>query len=700
MERAPLLVEIRCEEIPARMIPQAAADLAARIGAILDQAGLPRGAATAWGGSRRIAVRIEAVAERQDDRDEQVLGPPASAAFGADGALTPAGLGFAKKQGVAPEALARIRTDKGEYVGFRRRIAGKEVGAILAAGLPAAVAGMSFPKSMRWADGTHRWVRPVHGLLALHGSRPLPVALFGVTAEASTEGHRFLASGPVPVKHPDDYAKTLEAAFVVADPLERRARLDRRLGEAAAERGGDLVADAALLDEIADLVEWPGVVVGAFDAAFLDLPEEILITTLRHHQKAFCVRSKGRLAPLFLSVANTDRDRAGHVRRGNEWVVSGRLEDARFFWREDRKRTLDSRVADLAKVTFHAKVGSYADKAVALADLAERVARAAGLPPEAAAAAREAGRLAKTDLVTGLVGEFPELQGIVGGLLARAEGHDGAVAAAIYEHYRPAGAVDALPETGPGAALAIADKLHTTAALIAAGETPTGSRDPFGLRRATSGIFRILEGRGYPLSVAELCALVGDDDRLYAFLLERLENWLAERGYTRNEIAAVEKRKIADTTFDGWPLPRILARLEFLRSCRGHADFDRLVDLTKRIDNICSQTIEAIRSARERGFEPGGHVESHPSALALRAFHGRAQATVRDASEANDFRRVLSSLVEYVEPIARFFEDILVLDREDMNATVARHRLLEDVKATLTHDFDIRELAGQADRRS
>lgn len=700
MERAPLLVEIRCEEIPARMIPQAAADLAARLGAILDQAGLAHGPSTAWGGSRRVAVRVEDVAPRQEDRDEQVLGPPASAAFGAGGAMTPAGVGFARKQGIDPAALVRIKTDKGEYVGFSRRVEGREVGTILAAGLPAAVASMSFPKTMRWADGTPRWVRPVHGLLALHGKTPLAIELFGVRSDSSTEGHRFLSSGPVVVGHPDAYAKALEAAFVVADPAERRARLDRRLREAAAERGGELVEDGGLLDEIADLVEWPGVVVGTFETGFLDLPEEILITTLRHHQKSFSVRAKGRLLPVFLSVANTDRDRAGHVRRGNEWVVSGRLEDARFFWREDRKRTLDSRVADLAKVTFHAKAGSYADKAEALADLAERIARAAGLRDDEAAAAREAGRLAKTDLVTGLVGEFPELQGVVGGLLARAEGIDAAVAAAIYEHYRPAGASEAVPDTGAGAALSIADKLHTTASLIAAGETPTGSRDPFGLRRATSGIFRVLEAKGFTLSVTQLCGLVGDDDRLYVFLLERLENWLAERGFTKHEVSAVQKRKISDTAFDTWSLPRILARLEFLRSFRGHADFDRLVDLTKRIDNICTQTGPAIAAEIERGFSPGGFVESQPAALELRAFHERTAPKVRAASDGSDFPGVLSLLLDYVAPIGRFFEEVLVLDRDNLDATIARHGLLQDVKATLTQDFDIRELAGQADRRS
>jgi glycyl-tRNA synthetase beta chain len=485
--KAPLLIEIGCEEIPARMIPAAASDLAARTGAILDQAGLAHGAVSSWGGTRRLAVRIDDVEARQADRSEQVLGPPASAAFDAGGKPTSAAAGFARKQGVAPEALRRIETEKGVYAGFQRDVAGRSVGEVLASTFPAAVAAMAFPKTMRWGSGAHRWVRPVHWLLAIHGGDVLPIELFEVRAGGSSMGHRFLAQGAVKIADPGAYAGALRAAFVLADPDERRKALSRRLAEAAAAAGGELVEDASLLEEVVDLVEWPGVVAGRFDDRFLDLPREILVTTLRHHQKSFSVQRGYKLLPVFLSVANTDRDPAGHVRRGNEWVVSGRLEDARFFWDEDRRTPLSARLETLRRVTFHQKVGSYADKAERVANLAAEIARRVGLDDQRdIAVARDAGRLAKTDLVTGLVGEFPELQGIAGGLLLRGEGSDPAVADGVYEHYKPVGPEDGVPSSVTGAIVSLADKLDTVAALTAVGEAPTGSRDPFGLRRAAN----------------------------------------------------------------------------------------------------------------------------------------------------------------------------------------------------------------------
>ncbi|HKQ62344.1 MAG TPA: glycine--tRNA ligase subunit beta, partial [Candidatus Polarisedimenticolaceae bacterium] len=380
MSSAPLLLELGCEEIPARMIATAATDLAARVVAILDRAKLPHGPVQAWGGTRRLSVHVAEVAARVADERKLLLGPPAAAAFGADGTPTPAAIGFARKQGIDPATLGRVETDKGSYAGVERVVLGRSLGELLAEGLPAAVAAMSFPKTMRWGTGAHRWVRPLHWLAALHGGEPLPLELFGVRAGRVSNGHRFLAPGPVDVAHADGYAAALRAAYVVIDPAERRRLLEERLAQAAARVGGALVPDAELLDEVADLVEWPGVVVGRFDPDFLDLPREILVTTLRHHQKSFCVQTSSGLSNSFLAVANTDRDPAGHVQRGNEWVVSGRLADARFFWDEDRKRPLADRLEELAKVAFHARLGSYREKAQRIerraAELAERLSAA------------------------------------------------------------------------------------------------------------------------------------------------------------------------------------------------------------------------------------------------------------------------------------------------------------------------------------
>ena len=574
--RAPLLLEIGCEEIPARMIQGAAADLAARVGEILVGAGLTHGPVTGWGGSRRLAVRVEDVPARQPDRDEQVLGPPVKAAFAPDGSPTAALIGFARKQGIDAALLAPVETDRGSYAGFRRSVPGKPLEEVLQAAFPRAVETMSFPKTMRWAEGKHRWVRPVHWLLAVHGDRHLPLTLFGISAEPASRGHRFLASGPVPVPAAAAYAEALEKARVLVETGERRRRIEGLLRAAAAGEGGALVEDAALLDEVADLVEWPGVVVGHFDPSFLDLPRDILVTTLRHHQKAFSVQSEGRLLPLFLSVANTDRDPQGHVRRGNEWVVSGRLTDARFFWEEDRKRTLESRLTDLERVAFHAKSGNYRSKVERMAsiawDLAEYLANR-GVRIAEQRDVKQAALLSKCDLVTGLVGEFPELQGIVGGLLLQREQAPSAVVSAIREHYLPAMAGDPIPETELGRLISLVDKLDTINELIGAGERPSGSRDPFAMRRAANGVYRIVLEAKWPLSVRYAWAVLGQDMSTWSFLDERLSLFFLEEGFSGAEIRAVLQAG-GGTAVDRMVSGDMQSRLMAVREKRGSPEFD------------------------------------------------------------------------------------------------------------------------------
>lgn len=683
--KAALLVEIGCEEIPARMIPAAAADLASRVLGILDDARLSHGAATAWGGTRRLAVRVDGVEGSQASREELVLGPPASAAFAPDGSPTPAGAGFARKQGIEPGDLERVETDKGVYAGFRRTRGGEGIGTILAGALAGAVAGMSFPKTMRWGSAEHRWVRPAHWVVALHGETLLPVRVLGVESGRASRGHRFLATSRPEIGSATDYEAALRGAHVVVDPAERRRVLAERLASKAKAAGGDLVADAELLDEVGDLVEWPGVVLGRFDEDFLALPREILVTTLRHHQKAFSIARDGRLVNAFLSVANTDRDPAGHIRRGNEWVVSGRLEDARFFWGEDRKRPLADRVDDLAKVVFHRKVGSYRDKSEAVASLAASLAARLGLDAERAAAAA---RLCKADLVTGLVGEFPELQGVVGGLLLEAEGVDPRIARAVYEHYRPAGADDAVPESDLGAAVSVADKLHTIGALLAAGENPSGSRDPFGLRRAANGVFRVILARGWPLGLDDLGAS--------PFLRERLEGFLRERGATPNEIAAVLLAGGGAAARE--PLPSIAERLEAIGAIRGRDDFARLVDLVKRVANIRKKNAERVAAA-ESGSRAGESPETDPDAAALAEYLDGARAEIDAAAARRDWRRVVDLTAGFVDPVDRFFEKVLVVNPDDPSATHRRLRLLGTLETLLTRHFDVRELPGQAERR-
>lgn len=697
MSAAPLLLEVGCEEIPARMIPSAVSELARRCEEILDRAGLAHGRVAAWGGSRRLAVRLDNVADRQEDREQLVVGPPAAVAFDSAGKATAAGLGFARKVGAPADRLTTIDNDKGTYAALRRTVSGRSIAEILADALPAAVAGMAFPKTMRWGEGEHRWVRPVHWLVALHGSEVLPLELFGIQAGRDSVGHRFLGRASVPILHPDDYAAVLESACVLVDPAERRKRLAAELERAAGEGGGRLIQDAALLDEVVDLVEWPGVVAGRIDPSFLDLPRELLVTTLRHHQKCFSVEgARGELRPAFLAVTNTNGDPSGHVRRGNEWVVSGRLEDARFFWKEDRRLTLAARLPRLEGVAFHTKCGSYASKAERIANLAEKIARSIGLGEEDRDSVREASRLCKADLVTSLVGEFPELQGVIGGLLLEREGAPPAVARGVYEHYRPVGASDPIPDTVEGSVVAIADRLDTVAQLISAGERPTGSRDPLGLRRSANGIFRTVLGRSWSLSMQNLSELAGD--ATVSFLLERLQAFFRDEGYTPKEISAVFQPRISDTAVFSWTLPDIKARLDAIKGVRGRDDFRQLVKLVERVDNIVVKNpqkfLDIVGDCESLDYQ-----ESEIAALELERLLMQQRPVIDRYSHEHRYGDILTVLAKFVQPVDRFFQEVLVLDSANPAATSKRRELLVELKDILTRSFDIRELAGQADKR-
>ena len=699
-DRPVLLLEIGCEEIPARMIPRAAEDLREIVVQILDEASLAHGEARSWGGSRRLTVFVDAVEGRQPDRDEQVLGPPARVAFDEAGEPTRAAAGFAKKQGIDPSELDTIETAKGPYAGFRRSVRGRSVGELLGRDLPAAVAAMSFPKMMRWADGRPRWVRPVHWILALHGREPVDLELFGIRSGRTSAGHRFLAEGPVEVAEPGAYESALAAGSVVADPVRRREKIAALLEAGARELGGSLVEDEGLLREVADLVELPGVVRGSFAPDFLSLPRELLVTTLRHHQKCFSVQDeKGDLLPGFLAVANTDRDPSGHIRRGNEWVVGGRLDDARFFWNEDRKQGLAERFPALENVVFHAALGSYADKARRMEALAARLAERLGMPAPRVEQCAEAARVAKIDLVTGTVGEFPELQGRVGGLMLRAEGRDPDVAGAVYAHYQPQGPEDELPPGDSGCVVSVADKLDSVACLLAAGEVPTGSRDPFGLRRATSGIFRIVFEREWPVSLADLLDLAGERETGAGFLGDRLRHFLRERGATVSEILAVLRPEVDAAGFLEWQLPDVAARLAAIGTVRRRPDFAHLADLTKRVDNILTKGREILRDAKGGEDEAAAWVEDREAALALAELVRSQSARIDDLAAARDYRAVVDALAGFVDPVERFFTDVLVLDPEHPVATLRRGELLAQLKDVLTRCFDIRELAGEADRR-
>lgn len=707
-ERRTLLIEIGCEEIPARMLEGAATDLAAVVTGLLDRAEVAHGEARALWTPRRLTVIVADTATHTASKEQTLLGPPAAAAWGADGAPAPALLGFAKKQGLDPAAFTRIETERGIYAGARVSAGGKSLGEVLAAGFAQGVARMQFPKSMRWGQGEHRFVRPVHWLVALAGDEVLPLELFGVAAGRTTRGHRALAPGEHVIETADDYVQVLAAAHVTVDPARRHALLEDQLAACAQAEGGRAVPDAELLAESNGLVEHPGVLTGAFDERFAQLlPREVLQTCLRHHQKAFTIVGERGLLPAFAVAVNVAADPQGHVRRGHEWVVGGRLEDALFFWQEDRKRTLAERAPALDGVVFHKDLGTYAQKSRRVARLARALGERLGLDAAATGTLERAALLARCDLISGLVGEFPELQGVAGGLLASADGEPETVARAIYDLYRPASADDELPSTREGRLLGLADRLDTLAGGFAVGLVPSGSKDPFALRRAGTGaVLLALAESGLDLREACDLALAGfvggesgpdlraraDETRapLVAFLLERFAGWAERDGARYDEIAAV--RAVAGE--GPLVLDDLARRLAALRGVRGSADFLALAAASKRVRNILAQ-------ANERGerVAPGADGD----ALALPAERALADtlALAEDAagSGGRDYEATLRRLAGLRPDVDRFFDEILVMD-EDARVRRARLGLLARIHALASATVEMAELVVEGHERS
>ena len=525
MERE-VLIEIGVEELPAAWLPGLTRQLAEKLEARLRELRLaPLAPIEAFSTPRRLTVRVARIAERQEDLDETVSGPPVSAAFAADGAPTPAALGFAKKQGVAFDQLGRVTTPKGEYLAFHRRIRGRSAVDALPDVLTGLLRDLAFPKAMHWdatlEDGRGELLfgRPIRWLLFLYGGRVVPFTIGRTPAAAGslvqevpsgavTYGHRFLATSgragrAVKVRSFEEYEAKLAEHFVVLSHAERRGRIARELEMHARRLGGRvaLKEHAALVEEVADLVEYPGVVAGFFDAGFLSLPQEVLTTTLVHHQHYFpVVHDGGGLKEAFLAVVNTQPRDERLIAKNAERVVTARLRDAKFFWESDRRQPLASRRDRLHTVVFHKKLGSYRDKAERIEALAQWIASEAFGRADAAPHAARAAHLAKCDLTTDMVFEFPELQGTMGGVYAKAEGEPEEVWKAIYFHYLPVGVESEAPPSAEPlgtaavswAALSLADKADTFAALTLAGERATGSRDPFALRRQVQGAVRIL----------------------------------------------------------------------------------------------------------------------------------------------------------------------------------------------------------------
>jgi glycyl-tRNA synthetase beta chain len=717
-----LLLEIGCEELPAGWLP----GLTNQVGEIVD-AQLrahrlpPESPVETYSTPRRLTVRIVRIPERQSDLEELVNGPPVSASFKPDGSATPAAAGFAAKQGVDVAALERIQTPKGEYLAFRRRQRGKSTVDVLPDVLRDSLRGLQFPKAMRWdailedGKGDLPFGRPIRWLLYLYGGRVVPFSIArtaaaqtsqvqDVSSGAVTYGHRFLttsgrAGRAIKVRSFDEYRARLLENFVILERAERHNKIAREL-DAKAQRLHGRVSrtvnhETGLLLEVPDLVEYPSVVAGTFALEFLELPQEVLTTTLIHHQHYFPVEGEdGKLKNAFLAVINTEPDNERTIARNAERVVSARLRDARFFWEADRKIPLESRIDRLGTLLFHKKLGTYKEKAERIAKLAEWIAgEALGADEATAKLAGRAARLAKADLATDMVREFTELQGVMGGVYARAEGQPEEVWKAIYFHYLPIGVeADAPPSKAQlgkaaitWAAVSLADKLDTIVGLFAAGEKPTGSRDPYGLRRAAHGVFKILvdlpliTGGRAPLVQKLLDAAkdgfpaawdINQLIHLHAFLIERLEFVLESRGLDVRNVRAVTRGRAASNFSSIRPSDE-LKKLSVLPEFTDTPEFQELAIAFKRVKNIVKDLPDdEFRLAESTGAAIDVAL---PAERALLDEIEQRRGVIEGAAAVGDgYREAFAQAARFKPAVDQFFKDVLVMDP---NPDVRRNRL-------------------------
>ncbi len=674
-----LLLEIGVEELPASFVVPALAELRRSLEERLAAKRLSHGASRVWGTPRRLAVRVEAVAGTSPDLRRQVLGPPLKAAFAPDGSPTKAGEKFAQAHRRTLEELLRVQTPKGEYLAVEVEERGESAEVLLPAALSEVVHILHFPKSMRWGDVEQTFARPVQWLVALHGTAVLHFVFGDVRSGRETRGHRFLAPDPFPLAHAQDYAAALDKSHVVADISERRSRIQKAVREKAASAGGVLRDDEDLLDEVTQLVELPCPVLGSFEERHLDLPPEVLVQEMRSHQRYFSVvDGTGKLLPRFVAVSNTPVRDEATSRRGYERVLSARLSDGRFFFDEDRKTPLAARVPELDRVVWQGQLGSYGEKVERICALAVWLAREVGLASLVPTVERAA-LLAKADLVTGMVGEFPELQGIMGREYALASGEPKEVALAIAEHYLPRGASDPLPTEDAGALVGLADRLDTLAGLFALRKQPSASADPFGLRRACLGVIRVILGRSYRLPLGKAL------DEALRPLAKKLPK--ANLGETRLELLEFFRGRLKALWTEGVradvveavlstgfeDLRGAQARVQALAALVETPEFLPLAESVKRAVNILEKQGGDIQ-----GDTPQESLFEQPAERMLYRDAQAARAEVSAALAREDVPGALAAAAALRGPVATFFEGVRVM-ADDAAVRENRVRLLRAV---------------------
>ncbi len=687
------LLEIGCEEIPARMLPRALQSFRELLQEAFSSRGLLDSAPIeVFATPRRLVARCRQLALRAPDRRSEIIGPPRHVAFDGGGKPTRAAESFAAKQDIPVAKLKSVQTPKGEYIAAVRTVPGALATRILPEILPALIAQIDFPRSMVWANqSSSRFIRPVRWLVGILNGKPLRLSFGEVHAGVVTFGHRFLAPSPIRVRTSDEFLARLRRSFVLVDPTERQARVEEKVQALLEVRGLRLRHDPALLEEIVYLNEFPTPVLGSFDDAFLSLPEEILITVMRDHQKHFAVTDRqGRLAPHFVAVINLDRDR-GRITKNHERVLRARFDDARFFWQSDQRLSLAERVSILDRTTFESRLGSYGDKTHRLRGLARWIGErllSGGTSGVSLEAIDRAALLAKCDLTTEMVGEFPELQGQVGGLYARAEGEPEEVALAIYDHYLPVTPDDPCPRNLTGAIVSVADKMDTVAGLFGAGLEPTGSSDPLALRRQTQASLRVLLDKRLHLALPELGSFALGQfegqgslarprgEALAAFLrfLEERARYIFRevRGFAYDEVNAVLGAGAEDVV-------EAAARLEALREIRPTENFEPLAVAFKRIRNILEKAGPAeswqLPAINREYLREEAERELYGAFLKLRD-------RVQPLKQSKRYRQALELIASLRPAVDHFFDKVLVMSPE---ADLQKNRLT--LLAALLREF-------------
>jgi glycyl-tRNA synthetase beta chain len=692
------LLEIGCEEIPAGMIVKASQELKAILVTHLSMNRLVgettvQESIETFGAPRRLVAIARNIQLKQEDVTREITGPPKSVAFDFAGKPTRAAVSFAEKQGLSVSRLTTINTPKGEYLAAKQVVLGKSAAEIISTIVPEAIREISWPRSMIWTGGQGpRFIRPIRWIVALLDSKVVRCSFADVKAGNRTEGHRFLGKKVVVVTGPRDYESKLKRNFVLCRPEARRKKIDAELRSLTSRKNLRVHEDAGLLNLVTYLNEYPTVILGGFDPAFLALPEEILITVMRGHQKYFAVENRdGELAPHFLAVINLPNDSKGLVRSGHERVLRARFADAQFFWESDQKIQLGDYLPKLAAVTYERRLGSYGDKVERMRSLARWLSEqwfSGGIAQADVAGADRAAELAKCDLVTEMVREFTELQGVVGGLYARAQGEPEEIAEAIYDQYKPIGLDDPLPRNLTGCAVALADKLDSLVACFGAGAIPTGSSDPFALRRAALGIVKIILEKNLPLSISAAISAAAKSLREHApriettpavekqvleFLLERARYILRERrGYAYDEINAAFAAGADD-------LGDAVKRVAALKAIRQTKNFGPLAASFKRIRNILEKS--AAKGDRGQAFVRADLLREAPE-IQLQTVAQRIGQEATHLKKEGKYRKALEKISELRPAVDHFFDKVMVIVEDE---EIRRNRIA--LLGTLLKEF-------------